>query len=99
MTNLLNQYMSELPLVAILRGITPQQSEDVVEALYGAGFRLVEVPLNSPNPLDSIERIAKQFGDDMLVGAGTVLSTDQVSSGQRPRRSIDRIAQHQYLGH
>ena len=40
----LNQYMSELPLVAILRGITPQQSEDVVEALYGAGFRLVEVP-------------------------------------------------------
>ncbi len=79
MTNLLNQYMSELPLVAILRGITPQQSEDVVEALYGAGFRLVEVPLNSPNPLDSIERIAKQFGDDMLVGAGTVLSTDQVA--------------------
>ena len=71
--------MSELPLVAILRGITPQQSEDVVEALYGAGFRLVEVPLNSPNPLDSIERIAKQFGDDMLVGAGTVLSTDQVA--------------------
>ena len=79
MTNLLNQYMSELPLVAILRGITPQQSEDVVEALYGAGFRLVEVPLNSPNPLDSIERIAKQFGDDMLVGAGTVLSSDQVA--------------------
>lgn len=79
MTNLLNQYMSELPLVAILRGITPQQSEDVVEALYGAGFRLVEVPLNSPNPLDSIERIAKQFGDDMLVGAGTVFSTDQVA--------------------
>lgn len=78
MTNLLNQYMSELPLVAILRGITPQQSEDVVEALYGAGFRIVEVPLNSPDPLDSIERIAKQFGDDMLVGAGTVLNTDQV---------------------
>lgn len=78
MTNLLNQYMSELPLVAILRGITPQQSEDVVEALYGAGFRIVEVPLNSPDPLNSIERIAKKFGDDMLVGAGTVLNTDQV---------------------
>ena len=79
MTNLLNQYMSELPLVAILRGITPQQSVEVVEALYAAGFRIVEVPLNSPDPLDSIERIAKQFGDDMLVGAGTVLSNAQVT--------------------
>ena len=73
MTNLLNQYLSELPLIAILRGITAQQSESVVEAVYAAGFRMVEVPLNSPDPLDSIERIAKQFGDDMLVGAGTVL--------------------------
>ena len=79
MTNLLNQYLSELPLIAILRGITAQQSESVVEAVYAAGFRMVEVPLNSPDPLDSIERIAKQFGDDMLVGAGTVLSTDQVT--------------------
>ena len=79
MTDQLNQYMRELPLIAILRGITPQQSEEVVEALYAAGFRMVEVPLNSPVPLDSIERIAKQFGDDMLVGAGTVLSTAQVT--------------------
>lgn len=79
MTNLLNQYMRELPLVAILRGITPQRSVEVVEALYAAGFRMVEVPLNSPDPLDSIERIAKQFGDDMLVGAGTVLSNAQVT--------------------
>ena len=58
MTNLLNQYLSELPLIAILRGITAQQSESVVEAVYAAGFRMVEVPLNSPDPLDSIERIA-----------------------------------------
>ena len=79
MTDRLNQYMNELPLIAILRGITPQQSESVVEALYAAGFRIVEVPLNSPDALDSIERIAKQFGDDMLVGAGTVLKTDQVT--------------------
>lgn len=79
MTDRLNQYMNELPLVAILRGITPQQSESVVEALYAAGFRIVEVPLNSPDALDSIERIAKQFGGDMLVGAGTVLKTGQVT--------------------
>ena len=79
MTELLDQYMSELPLVGILRGITPQQSEAVAEALYAAGFRIVEVPLNSPDPLDSIERIAKQFGNDMLVGAGTVLATEQVA--------------------
>ena len=79
MTDRLNQYMNELPLIAILRGITPQQSESVVEALYAAGFRIVEVPLNSPDALDSIERIAKQFGGDMLVGAGTVLKTDQVT--------------------
>ena len=44
MTDQLNQYMRELPLIAILRGITPQQSEEVVEALYAAGFRMVEVP-------------------------------------------------------
>jgi 2-dehydro-3-deoxyphosphogalactonate aldolase len=79
MTDQLNQYMRELPLIAILRGITPQQSEEVVEALYAAGFRMVEVPLNSPDPMDSIERIAKRFGDDMLIGAGTVLSTAQVT--------------------
>ena len=79
MTDRLNQYMNELPLIAILRGITPQQSESVVEALYAAGFRIVEVPLNSPDALGSIERIAKQFGGDMLVGAGTVLKTDQVT--------------------
>ena len=47
--------------------------------LYGAGFRLVEVPLNSPNPLDSIERIAKQFGDDMLSAQVRCSSTDQVA--------------------
>ena len=79
MTDRLDQYMNELPLIAILRGITPQQSESVVEALYAAGFRIVEVPLNSPDALDSIERIAKQFGGDMLVGAGTVLKTGQVT--------------------
>ena len=79
MANTLDGYLSELPLMAILRGITPEECEPVVEALFAAGFRMVEVPLNSPQPLQSIERIAKAFGDQMLIGAGTVLTPDEVT--------------------
>ena len=78
MTNALDDYLDDLPLIAILRGITPEDCEAVTEALFAAGFRIVEVPLNSPQALRSIERIAHQFGDGMLVGAGTVLTPDQV---------------------
>ena len=74
----LNKYLDELPLIAILRGITEDECERVAEALLTAGFRMLEIPLNSPRPLQSIERIAKQFGDAMLVGAGTVLTQQQV---------------------
>jgi 2-dehydro-3-deoxyphosphogalactonate aldolase len=70
--------LQELPLVAILRGVTPQRVQGVAEALFGAGFRAIEVPLNSPEPLKSIEMLAKQFGDHCLTGAGTVLTTQQV---------------------
>ena len=78
MTSALDDYLDDIPLIAILRGITPQDCEAVTEALFAAGFRMVEVPLNSPQALRSIERIAHQFGDGMLVGAGTVLTPDQV---------------------
>ena len=78
MTSTLDDYLDDLPLIAILRGITPEDCEAVTEALFAAGFRMVEVPLNSPQALRSIERIAHQFGDGMLVGAGTVLTPDQV---------------------
>ena len=78
MTSTLDDYLDDLPLIAILRGITPEDCEAVTEALFAAGFRIVEVPLNSPQALRSIERIAHQFGDGMLVGAGTVLTPDQV---------------------
>jgi len=61
-------------LVAILRGITPDEVEAVVEALIDGGFEMVEVPLNSPDPFVSIERLSKQFGKDCLIGAGTVVS-------------------------
>tara|TARA_Y200000002_G_scaffold100979_1_gene81895 strand:- start:1340 stop:1975 length:636 start_codon:yes stop_codon:yes gene_type:complete len=70
---LLQTYLEELPLIAILRGITPTEACAVVEVLYQVGFRIVEVPLNSPEPLRSIKHIATAFGDRMLVGAGTVM--------------------------
>ena len=67
-----------LPLVAILRGLTPAEAVPAANALYDAGFRLIEVPLNSPDPFDSIEAIRRALPQDALVGAGTVLALDQV---------------------
>ncbi len=71
-------YFEELPLIAILRGITPDQAAPVAQTLFAAGIRIVEVPLNSPEPLESIQRIAEALGDQLLVGAGTVLDTESV---------------------
>ncbi|KXU31629.1 2-dehydro-3-deoxy-6-phosphogalactonate aldolase [Sphingobium fuliginis] len=73
---------SQLPLVAILRGIRPDEVEAAADALVEAGFRLIEVPLNSPDPLLSIERLARRVGDAAIVGAGTVLTVDQVAQVQ-----------------
>ena len=67
-----------LPLVAILRGLTPAEAVPAANALYDAGFRLIEVPLNSPDPFVSIEAIRRALPQDALVGAGTVLALDQV---------------------
>jgi 2-dehydro-3-deoxyphosphogalactonate aldolase len=61
------------PLIAIMRGITPVDAADHGRALYEAGFRIVEVPLNSPNPFDSIAAIRQALPADAIVGAGTVL--------------------------
>ena len=68
-----DQAFAVCPLVAILRGLTPDEAEDVGEALVEAGFTLIEVPLNSPDPLESIARLAKRMAGRAVIGAGTVL--------------------------
>lgn len=70
--------MRHLPLVAILRGVKPNEAVDIGAALVDAGFSIIEVPLNSPEPMESIARLAAAYGDRALIGAGTVLRPDSV---------------------
>ncbi|NCT83490.1 MAG: 2-dehydro-3-deoxy-6-phosphogalactonate aldolase [Comamonadaceae bacterium] len=79
---MLDPALQQLPLVAILRGIRPDEVEAVADALYAEGFRVIEVPLNSPQALDSIGRLARRMPEDALIGAGTVLSVDAVRDVQ-----------------
>lgn len=79
---MLDPALQQLPLVAILRGIRPGEVEAVADALYAEGFRAIEVPLNSPQALDSIARLARRLPEDALIGAGTVLSADAVREVQ-----------------
>lgn len=72
-------HFAACPLIAIIRGITPDAVEAVGDALVEAGIRIIEVPLNSPDPLTSIARLARRLGDAALIGAGTVLTVDQVT--------------------
>jgi 2-dehydro-3-deoxyphosphogalactonate aldolase len=75
---LLKRYLDECPLIAIIRGVTPGEAEAIGDAIYEGGIRIIEVPLNSPEPLKSIGKLAARFGDRALVGAGTVLKAEQV---------------------
>ena len=72
-----NAHMNALPLVAILRGLKPEEALEVGQAIVNAGFHILEVPLNSPDPLRSIQILAKAF-PNALVGAGTVTTAQQV---------------------
>jgi 2-dehydro-3-deoxyphosphogalactonate aldolase len=77
--NPLLPYLEPLPLIAVLRGIAPDEVDGVGDALVDAGFRVLEVPLNSPRPFESIGRLAQRFGDRCLIGAGTVLDVADVA--------------------
>jgi len=74
----LTGWLSRCPLVAILRGVRPEEVVAIGQALAGAGIAIVEVPLNSPQPIESIRRLVRALGDELLIGAGTVMTPEQV---------------------
>lgn len=75
---MMHSWLHPLPLIAILRGLTPRDAVAVGEAIAEAGFRVLEVPLNSPEPLESIRLLQQRLGDRCLIGAGTVMTAAQV---------------------
>jgi 2-dehydro-3-deoxyphosphogalactonate aldolase len=77
---ILKDALAECPVVAILRGVRPDEVLDHVEILYAAGLRGVEVPLNSPEPIESIRKTVETFGTRMIVGGGTVLTAERVDA-------------------
>jgi len=81
--DLFRRKIAENPLVAILRGVKPDEIVAIGDALVEAGIGIIEVPLNSPDPLSSIETLARHVGDSILVGAGTVLTVGQVGDVAR----------------
>lgn len=77
--NRFRSLLDQCPLVAILRGLTPEEAPAIGTALIDAGFRLIEVPLNSPDPLASIAILSRQFGNIAMIGAGTVVAVDAIA--------------------
>jgi 2-dehydro-3-deoxyphosphogalactonate aldolase len=73
-------WLNRCPLIAILRGVRADEAEPICGALEAAGIAIVEVPLNSPDPIASIDRLAARFGERMLIGAGTVMTLAQVAA-------------------
>ena len=87
--DLLQQYLDECPLVAIIRGVTPDEADAIGQAIFDGGIRIIEVPLNSPEPLQSIERLAKRFGDRALFGHGR---SDRLADRVPHRQGGDRVS-------
>jgi 2-dehydro-3-deoxyphosphogalactonate aldolase len=80
---MLKNAMKQCGLIAILRGVQPHEVAAIGFKLYEAGFRIIEVPLNSPQPFDSIRTLRNGLPADCVIGAGTVLTTDQVAAVKR----------------
>jgi 2-dehydro-3-deoxyphosphogalactonate aldolase len=78
-SNELKRRLGECPLVAVIRGVTPDEVEAIGAALWESGIRIIEVPLNSPQPFGSIAKLAAAFGERALIGAGTVLEPGEVA--------------------
>ncbi len=102
----LDDALDRFPLVAILRGLQPDRAVDIGERLVDAGFSVIEVPLNSPEPLKSIERLADALDDQVIIGAGTVLKSSDISDVARaggrlivmPHADLNLIRQADHLG-
>lgn len=75
----LERRLAECPLVAVIRGVRPDEAAEIGAAIREGGIRIIEVPLNSPDPLDSVSRLAAALGDKALIGAGTVLDPGDVA--------------------
>ncbi|MBU3005569.1 2-dehydro-3-deoxy-6-phosphogalactonate aldolase [Paraglaciecola arctica] len=78
MTNIIENAFDECPIIGIIRGSKPSEIVAIGEALFESGIRIMEVPLNSPSPVESIQRLIEAMGDKMVIGAGTVLSVQDV---------------------
>ena len=74
------RFLNNMPLIGIFRGVTPGEAVSVVDAAVACGLHIVEVPLNSPDALISIGRLAKRYGPEVMVGAGTVTSIGEVAA-------------------
>jgi len=79
----LSEYLDRCRLIAILRGIRAEEAVAVASVLEACGVAIIEVPMNSPDPLASITTLARQFGDRLLIGAGTVMTEAQVAEVAR----------------
>ena len=79
MSELLRDCLRHMPLIAILRGMSPEEAPSVLETLVAAGFRILEVPLNSPRPLESLADLVRRAPPGVLIGAGTVLTEAEVA--------------------